>query len=88
MQPSQQVAVADRDLLDGYLPLDRVPAGVTITETRQISLTASSISVTTISMGIYTRSDVQRYQTYDAAGVHLDGDALSVPVQHESRACR
>jgi hypothetical protein len=39
-------------------------------------------------MGIYTRSDVQRYQTYDAAGVHLDGDALSVPVQQKSATCR
>ena len=84
----QQVVVADFDLLDGYLPLDQVPPGVMITETRLINLPSNAAQVDAVSVGVYTRSDVQRLHTQNADGTHLEGDALNVPVRRNAAACR
>ena len=76
----QQVFVADRDLLEGYLPLDVVPSGVTISETRVINTTPDNPAVSEIRLGVYSRVNGERFTATQDTGVRWDGDEVVIPV--------
>ena len=84
----QQVVTADRDLLDGYLPLDLVPPAITITETRLIRLPPHAGDVVSFSIGVYTRSQSRRFTATRPDGTHWADDALSLPVEDNPAECR
>jgi hypothetical protein len=84
----EQVLSADRDLLEGYLPLDQVPPSVAVAETRLITLTPSAATVVTLSVGAYSRMDVQRFAATHADGRPWEGDAVPIPVQHTPESCQ
>jgi hypothetical protein len=77
----EQTITADRDLLSGVLPLDQVPAGVTIYERRVIPAPADTGEVTELRVGAYRRADVSRLTATRADGETWPGDEVVVPVQ-------
>jgi hypothetical protein len=81
----KQVLVADRDLMDGYLPLDQVPFGVVILETRLLSESASTVNE--LHIGVYNRVSGGRFSLSDAGGNPLASDELVVPVTEASGHC-
>ncbi len=83
----QQVIVADRDLLDGYLPLQLVPSDLVITETRLITVPAAVKSVQSIEIGAYLRSDGKRLQAKRSDGQPWPGDAVVVPIDADKKGC-
>jgi hypothetical protein len=84
---NNQVAVADRDLIDGYLPLERVPAGVAITETRIITAAPGTTPVTQLRIGLYNRVNGERFTARRADGATWEGGEVVVAVQPESESC-
>jgi hypothetical protein len=84
----KQVITADRDLMDGYLPIDAMPSGAIVTETRIIKANLPLPDVKVFSIGAYTRSDVKRLTARKADRQSWDGDAVAVPVENSSLYCR
>lgn len=85
----QQAIVADRDLLEGYLPLDQVPADRVITETRRIELPSGIAPLKEFQIGVYLRANGNRLTTLRADGSAWVGDAVNVPLGPYSPAvCR
>ncbi|MCL5995195.1 MAG: hypothetical protein M1546_03965 [Chloroflexi bacterium] len=83
-----QVLAADRDLLEGYLPLDQVPDKTKVAETREIVLPQQvgegSFDGLAVSVGVYNRADVKRLAAVRQNGSMWEGDAITVPVRVES----
>jgi hypothetical protein len=75
-----QVVTADKDLLNGALPLDQLPASLSVNERRIIAPPANAPAITTINIGAYRRGDVARLPATNAGGARFDGDQISVPV--------
>ena len=84
---NQQVAVADRDLVDGYLPLEMVPNGVVVTETRIITAPLTVASMTQLRVGVYNRVNGQRFTATQANGTAWDGDEVVLPIQPKQGPC-
>jgi hypothetical protein len=83
----QQVLAADRDLLDGYLPLDQVPPHLAVAETRLIKIPLVTRHVTQLQIGAYTRSDVKRFEALRADGSAWDDNAVTIPVSNGEGVC-
>ena len=79
-----QAIVADRDLMGGYLPLDRVPTGMVITETRKISIPADVAPLKQVELGAYMRAGPVRMTAVNADGGHWGGDAVIVPIEEDN----
>jgi hypothetical protein len=77
----EQTITADRDLLSGVLPLDQVPAGMTIYERRVIPMPADASTIPELRVGAYRRADVSRLTATRAEGEIWPGDEVVVPVQ-------
>jgi hypothetical protein len=75
-----QVVTADKDLLNGALPLDQLPPLLSVNERRIITLPISAPAITTINIGAYRRSDVARLPASNAGGARFDGDQVVVPL--------
>ncbi|MCL4504613.1 MAG: hypothetical protein M1140_01120 [Chloroflexi bacterium] len=84
---NQQVIVADKDLIDGYLPLQLTPSTVVISETRVITVPPGTEALKAIEMGVYLRSDGKRFTAKRANGQPWDGDSVVVPVESRSEDC-
>jgi hypothetical protein len=84
---NQQVAVADRDLVDGYLPLEMIPNGVVITETRIITALQGTAPMTQLRIGLYNRVNGERFAAAQANGVGWEGDEVVVPIQPKAENC-
>lgn len=74
----QQVVAADRDLFDGYLPIDLLPQKVAATETREIT---TDKPVATLHVGLYARDGVKKFAAFAPNGKHVDGDEIIIPVE-------
>jgi hypothetical protein len=83
----EQVAVADRDLVDGYLPLEQVPAGLTLTETREIKRPDAGPLPVELRLGLYSRIDGKRFTALRVDGTAWPGDEVAVPVQTGAGQC-
>ena len=77
----QQVIVADRDPVGGLLPLNEIPAGLQVNERRVITATTSMPVVSQVQVGIYSRTDGQRYEAARADGSLWDGAGVTIPVK-------
>jgi hypothetical protein len=77
---NNQAIVADSDLVDGYLPIDQVPAGMVVTETRNIKIPADIAPPKQIELGTYIRAGQARMTAIKSDGSHWDGDAAIVPI--------
>lgn len=75
-----QIVTADRDLLDGVLPLDLLPPALQVNERRIIALPPNTPAIASINIGAYRRSDVSRLPATRAGGTRFAGDQISVPV--------
>ena len=84
---NNQVAVADRDLIDGYLPLEMVPAGVAITETRMITSAQGTAPVTQLRIGLYNRVNGERFSAVQSNGQGWDGNEVVIAVQQQTGNC-
>jgi hypothetical protein len=77
----QQVLVADRDPIGGYVPLESLPEGKAIVETREIRVPANTpLLVATIHLGIYDRATGQRFTATRVDGTRWDNDEIIVPI--------
>jgi hypothetical protein len=77
----QQVAAADRDPVDGLLPLNEIPTGIQVNERRVFTTTTSLPVVDRIEVGVYSRVDGERYQATRADGTLWDGASVTIPAQ-------
>lgn len=81
-----QVAVADRDPVDGYLPLDMIPANIIVDELRYINDEAHQVAQ--LRVGVYSRVTGNRFVLSDKTGTRLDGDELIIVVAEGAALCR
>lgn len=77
----EQTITADRDLLNGALPLDQMPADVTIDERRVIPAPPDVGQITELRVGAYRRDDAARLTATRADGQVWPGDEVVVPVR-------
>ena len=80
----RQAIVADRDLIDGYLPLDQVPPGMVITESRKIDIPPAIAPLKEVRLGAYIRAGVTRMVAARADGSQWEGNSVSVPIQSDN----
>ena len=83
----QQIAVADRDPLDGALPLELVPSGAQVRERRTIRNLPQDAAPDLVLVGVYARADGERYTARDAGGSRLDSDQVVIPFEDGSSLC-
>jgi hypothetical protein len=76
-----QVLGADADLVNGLLPLEQMPPGIVLTETREIALDATKPAPSEVRLGVYTREGVQRWTAARADGSAWERDAVAVAVK-------
>ena len=81
----KQVLVADRDLIDGYMPIDQVPFGFVIEEMRLLK--SSETSVNEVHIGLYNRVNTARFTVSDASGSALVGDEYIIRVVEPTESC-
>lgn len=81
----KQVLVADRDLLDGYLPMEQVPFGLVIEERRLLKESVDAVHE--VHIGLYNRVDGERFTVSDAGGSQLAGDEYVVSVTDPIGQC-
>jgi hypothetical protein len=82
----EQTITADRDLLNGMLPLDQLPAAITIDERRVIPVPANAGEITELRVGAYRRDDVARLTATRLDDQVWPGDEVVVPVRRVCRA--
>jgi hypothetical protein len=77
----RQIMVADRDLADGYLPLELLPADRAISETREIRIPAgiADAVIREVRVGVYDRASAQRYTAKRADSSAWDGNEIVLP---------
>lgn len=71
-----QLWVADRDLIEGYLPLEQLPGGVRVQETRLLPQAPETARVL---LGVYERGTLTRYTALLADGRTTTEVTLEVP---------
>ncbi|MDW8352335.1 MAG: hypothetical protein RML99_10535 [Anaerolineae bacterium] len=76
----ERVVVADRDLLDGALPLHELPSGVLIRERRLIVAGAVEF-VVELRVGVYRRDGLVRWQAVRHDGLEWPGGEVIAPVR-------
>lgn len=76
---------ADRDLLDGLLPLDELAPGMELTDTRDIRLPADvpAGTLSAVRLGAYGREDGHRLAATRVDGTAWDQDGVVVAVARE-----
>lgn len=72
---------ADRDLVEGYLPIEQASLGQAIREHRKIKLPDRAHIPTTIAIGLYDRGTVVRYRATAADGAEWANGVVVVPVR-------
>ena len=72
----QQVLGADKHLLDGYLPLQKMQPRTALTEIRLLP----GANVATVELGVYRLTDLKRFQTTRMDGSPWQGDAVTLAV--------
>jgi hypothetical protein len=82
----RQIAVADRDLLGGALPLDRMPPQTVITETRQLDAPLPT-AVDRVALGVYSRLDGGRYAAARDDGTPWQDEQATVPIEATAGMC-
>ena len=82
-----QIIGADRDPLDGFLPLDRFPPGIVVTELRHIRNLPDQPAPAFVLAGVYARADLTRYQALRDAGGLWEGEQVVIPVTPGSDEC-
>jgi hypothetical protein len=86
---NRQAVVADSDLIGGYLPLDQVPMGMVVTETRKIDIPASFAPPKQVELGAYIRAGQVRMSAVNADGGQWEDDAVIVPIEDDNpELCR
>ncbi len=83
-----QVVTADKDLLNGVLPLEQLPPALAVHERRIIPLPAGAPAIASINIGAYRRSDVARLPASQLNGARWESDQVTVPVDGQSTACQ
>ncbi|HQX76816.1 MAG TPA: hypothetical protein PL074_10900, partial [Thermoflexales bacterium] len=68
---------ADRDLIDGYIPMEIVPRGLDISEARRLGV-PNPLPGLRIEIGLYDRATGKRFVTTRADGGGWDGDAVRI----------
>ncbi|HQZ99047.1 MAG TPA: hypothetical protein PLJ62_02525 [Thermoflexales bacterium] len=68
---------ADRDLIDGYIPMEIVPRGLDISEARRLDV-PNPLPGLRIEIGLYDRATGKRFVTTRADGGGWDGDAVRI----------
>lgn len=73
---------ADRDLLDGLLPLNELPGGVELADAREVRLPAdlAASSLAAVRIGAYSRDDGRRLAAARSDGAAWDQDGVRVDV--------
>jgi hypothetical protein len=85
----QQALVADHDVIDGYLPLEQVPPGIVITETRVITIPATVGTLKQVALGAYLRVNGKRLSAIKADGGQWTDNTVSVPIDGDlSNLCQ
>jgi hypothetical protein len=82
-----QIVGADRDPLDGFLPLDRFPAGIVVNETRHIRNLPAQPAPAFVLAGVYARGDLTRYQALRDTGALWEGEQVVIPISAGSDNC-
>ncbi len=75
-----QIIGADRDPLDGFLPLDHFPPGIVVSETRLIRDLPAGPAPAFVLAGVYTRADLTRYQAIRDTGALWEGEQVVIPI--------
>jgi|GEM_PF-850410 len=78
----QQVVVADRHPVGGYLPLDQFPSNTTIDERRVLVDAPGGARITGIHFGVYDRVTGKRMSAARAGNGMWDNDEIVIPVQN------
>ncbi|HQV68912.1 MAG TPA: hypothetical protein PLW39_02980 [Thermoflexales bacterium] len=73
----KEVGAADKDLLDGALAVNAAPSNTQISETR---LLAGPADATQIKLGLYARSNGQRFKAMRDGGGLWEGEEVVVPI--------
>ncbi|PJF47068.1 MAG: hypothetical protein D6709_09315 [Chloroflexi bacterium] len=74
-----QTLIADADPVGGLVPLDRIPSGLRIFETRAIFV-PPGVDVDTLRLGAYLRESLQRYQALKPDGGEWPANEIVVPI--------
>ncbi len=85
---NNQLLTADKDLLDGILPINELPHDTVVTETREIGDATSSVQIQSVRVGLYSRADVVRFTATRADGSPWEVDAVVVPLITDSVTTR
>jgi hypothetical protein len=75
-------ADADSDLWDGYLPLDAIPAGMLVGDTRTVSLPALAPGDYAVTVGLYNRVTGERYDVTKPDGTAVWNGELQIGTLH------
>ncbi|MCS6773209.1 MAG: hypothetical protein NZ693_03745 [Thermoflexales bacterium] len=78
-EANTQLWVADRDLVDGYLPIEQLPAGLRLTETRFLPSLEQHPDLRQVSLGLYDRGTVERFEATLSDGSKAAEVRLVVP---------
>jgi len=81
----QQLFAADKDLLDGVLPINALPRDLLVTETREIADPTSSAQVQQVRVGLYSLSDATRFAATRAEGGVWAGGEVILSVTEDGR---
>jgi hypothetical protein len=71
-------ADADSDLWDGYLPLDAIPAGMLVGDTRTVSLPPLASGDYAVTVGLYNRVTGERYDVIKPDGTAVWNGELQI----------
>lgn len=82
-----QIVGADRDPLDGFLPLDRFPPGIAVSELRHIRNLPDESAPAFVLAGVYARADLARYQALRDTGALWEGEQVVIPISAGSDDC-
>lgn len=76
----QQTIAADRDLMNGLLPLEQLPVGIGLDEEREIT-PPNSTPLKELRVGAYRRDDLNRFAATHPDGSIWSNDEIVVPIE-------